>query len=288
MSEYTLDELMCALMAREIRNDDWVNHGAVVPLAGAALMLAKQTHAPDADFFYLGTIFNSVNPTELNLMEMWAEPRLAYTSSKCLIAHADILNWTIRGGCTLQFLRPLQIDRYGSVNVSVVGDPKAPKYRFHGIAVADVMVTCERPILYTTEHNARTFPPELSFRTGLGHTDGDDWRKKIRAPGGGPFRVITPLATLDFETPDGSMRLRALNPGVEVDEVVANTGFELVVPEHVERNAPPTPEELRVLREVVDPIGIRQTEFKETRAEANARIAEEMARREAGPAPVAS
>jgi glutaconate CoA-transferase subunit B len=279
MADYTLDELMCVMMAREIRNDDWVNHGAVVPLAGAALMLAKQTHAPDVDFFYLGTIFNSVNPSELNLMEMWADPRLAYTSSKCLIAHADILNWTIRGGCTLQFLRPLQIDQYGSVNVSVVGDPKAPKLRFHGIAVADVMITCQRPILYTTEHNLRTFPKTLSFRTGLGHTDRDLWRKEIRAPGGGPFRVITPLATLDFETDDGRARLRALNPGAEVDEVQANTGFELVIPNEIERNTPPSAEELRVLREVVDPIGIRKTEFKEFRAEANERIADEMARR---------
>jgi acyl CoA:acetate/3-ketoacid CoA transferase beta subunit len=281
MSDYTLDELMCALMAREIRDTDWVNHGAVVPLAGAALMLAKQTHAPRADFFYLGTHFNSVNPTALNLMDMWADPRLAYTSSKCLISHADILNWTIRGGCTLQFLRPLQMDRFGSVNVSVIGDPAAPKYRFHGIAVADVMVTCERPIVYTTEHNERTFPAELSFRTGLGHTDGDGWRRLIRAPGGGPYRVITPLATLDFETEDGGARLRALNPGVEVEEVVANTGFDLEVPDEVERNPAPTAEELRVLREVVDPVGIRQTEFKETRAAANQRIAAELARRAA-------
>lgn len=272
-SGYTLDELMCALMAREIRDDDWVNHGAVVPLAGAALMLAKKTHAPNVDFFYLGTIFNSVNPAEVNLSEMMVEPKLAYTTSRCLIAHADILNWTIRGGCTLQFLRPLQIDAYGSVNVSVVGDPAAPKYRFHGIAVADVMVTCARPILYTTEHNARTFPAELAFRTGLGHTDGDAWRRQIRAPGGGPYRVITPKCIMDFETPDGRARLRAVHPGVEPEEVQEATGFELVVPDDVERSLPPTDEELRVLREIVDPLGVRQTEFKEMRAAANARIA---------------
>jgi glutaconate CoA-transferase subunit B len=271
--EYTLDELMCALMAREIRDDDWVNHGAVVPLAGAALMLAKNTHAPNVDFFYLGTIFNSVNPAEMNLSEMMIAPKRAYTTSRCLIAHADILNWTIRGGCTLQFLRPLQIDAFGSVNVSVIGDPKAPKYRFHGIAVADVMVTCARPILYTTEHNARTFPSELAFRTGLGHTDRDVWRQAIRAPGGGPYRVITPLAILDFETLDKRARLRSVHPGVDPEEVQAATGFELVIPDEVEQSTPPTAEELRVLREVVDPLGVRQTEFKELRAAANARIA---------------
>lgn len=272
MSDYTIDELMCALMAREIRDTDWVNHGAVVPLAGAALMLAKKTHAPNVDFFYLGTVFNSITPSEVNLSEMMVNPRLAYSTSRALISHADILNWTIRGGCDLQFLRPLQIDQYGSVNVSVVGDPKAPKYRFHGIAVADVMVTCARPILYTTDHDRRTFCERLPFRTGLGHTDGDSWRRNLRAPGGGPYRVFTPLAVFDFETPDGRARLRAVTPGVTPDEVAEATGFELVIPHAVDESAPPTDEELTVLRTIVDPLGVRQTEFKSMRAEANARI----------------
>lgn len=272
MSEYTLDELMCALMAREIRDGDWVNHGAVVPLAGAALMLAKKTHAPNVNFFYLGTVFNSINPSEVNLSEMMVEPKLAYSTSRALISHADILNWTIRGGCDLQFLRPLQMDAEGSVNVSVVGDPARPKYRFHGIAVADVMVTCKRPILYTTDHDARTFPETLAFRTGLGHTDADRWRRNLRAPGGGPHRMFTPLGVLDFETPDGRARLRAVNPGVTPDQVQEATGFDLQIDGHVTETRPPTDEELTVLREVIDPLGVRQTEFKTMRAEANARI----------------
>lgn len=272
MSEYTLDELMCALMAREIRDGDWVNHGAVVPLAGAALMLAKKTHAPNVNFFYLGTVFNSINPSEVNLSEMMVEPKLAYSTSRALISHADILNWTIRGGCDLQFLRPLQMDAEGSVNVSVVGDPARPKYRFHGIAVADVMVTCKRPILYTTDHDARTFPETLAFRTGLGHTDADRWRRNLRAPGGGPHRIFTPLGVLDFETPDGRARLRAVNPGVTPDQVQEATGFDLQIDGHVTETRPPTDEELTVLREVIDPLGVRQTEFKTMRAEANARI----------------
>ena len=272
MSDYTLDELMCALMAREIRDGDWVNHGAVVPLAGAALMLAKKTHAPKVNFFYLGTVFNSINPAEVNLSEMMVNPELAYSTSRMLMPHADILNWTIRGGCDLQFLRPLQMDAEGSVNVSVVGDPARPKYRFHGIAVADVMVTCKRPTLYTTDHDHRTFPVSLPFRTGLGHTDGDRWRRNLRAPGGGPHRMFTPLGVLDFEGPGGRARLRAVNPGVTLEQVQEATGFELAIAEEVEESSPPTDEELTVLREVVDPLGVRQTEFRAMRAEANQRI----------------
>jgi glutaconate CoA-transferase subunit B len=134
------------------------------------------------------------------------------------------------------------------------------------------MVTCKRPILYTTDHDARTFCAQLPFRTGLGHTDGDAWRRNLRAPGGGPYRVFTPLGVLDFETEDGRARLRAVNPGVTVAQVVEATGFELAIAPDVGETEPPTAEELRVLREVVDPLGVRQTEFRTMRAEANRRI----------------
>lgn len=268
---YTVDELMCVQMAREIRDDDWVNHGAVVPLAGAALMLAKHTHAPGVQFFYLGTVFNSIDPSEPDLAEMLLEPRLAYTTSRCLLSHQDILNWTLRGNCSLQFLRPLQIDAEGSVNVSVLGDPERPEHRFHGIAVADVMVTCQRPILYVTEHNPRTFVRQLAWRTGVGHVDGDAWRAAIGA-GGGPFRIHTPMCVMDF-TDGGRARLRTIHPGHSVEEVLEATGFDLVVDGDVPASEPPTAEELHVLREVVDPLATRQMEFKATRAAANARLA---------------
>lgn len=272
VSDYTLDELMCVLMAREIRNDDWVNHGAVVPLAGAALMLAKVTHAPDVNFFYLGAMFNSINPSQLNLSEMMIDPTLAYTTSRCLLSHADILNWSLRGGCTLQFVRPLQIDAEGSVNVSFIGDPQAPKHRFHGIAVADVMITCRRPILYTTTHDHQTFPAQLTYRTGLGHTDRDAWRGPLGA-GEGPARVITPLCVLDFETPERRARVRSIHPHSSLAQVQESTGFELIVPSDIEETLVPTDHELTMLRTVVDPIAVRQTEFKDMRAAANARIA---------------
>jgi glutaconate CoA-transferase subunit B len=277
LSDHTLDELMCALMAREIRDGDWVNHGAVVPLAGAALMLAKHTHAPTLDFFYLGTVFNSVNPSENDLSRLMLEPEQAYRSSRALISHYDILSFTLRGNCSFQFLRPIQIDAYGSVNVSVVGDRERPRHRFHGIAVADAMVLVQRVGLYVTEHDPRVLVDQLSFRTGTGHVDGDLWRKRINA-GGGPTSIVTPLCMFDFETPDRRARIRSIHPGVTVEEVLERTGFKPVVPDRVPESVPPSPDELRILREVVDPLGTRQTEFKDLRAEANARIAVERQR----------
>jgi glutaconate CoA-transferase subunit B len=271
--DYELDELMCALMAREIRDGDWVNHGAVVPLAGAALMLARHTHAPNLDFFYLGTVFNSIDPAESDLSRMMFEPELAASSSRGLISHHDILSLTLRGKCDFQFLRPIQIDAEGSVNVSLIGTHEAPKYRFHGIAVADAMVLVNRVGLYVTEHDPRVFVERLSFRTGTGHVEAGAWRQRVGAPGNGPVSVTTPLCVMDFETPERRARLRSVHPGVSVEEVVAATGFELVVPDSVPESEPPSAEELRVLREVVDPLGTRRAEFKQWRAETSARLA---------------
>jgi glutaconate CoA-transferase subunit B len=273
-ADYTVDELMCALMAREIRDGEWVNHGAVVPLAGAALMLAKQTHAPTLDFFYLGTVFNSVNPSETNLARLMSEPELAYRSSRALISHQDILNFTLRGNCGFQFLRPIQIDAHGNVNVSVIGTPDRPRYRFHGIAVADAMVLVRRVCLYVTEHDPRVLVDELAFRTGTGHVGADVWRASLGAPGAGPVSIVTPLCVFDFESEDRRARLRSLHPSVVLKDVVEATGFEFHVPEQLAESEPPTPEELRVLREIVDPLETRKMEFKQWRADIQRRLAD--------------
>jgi glutaconate CoA-transferase subunit B len=273
MSEqYSVDELMCTLMSHEIRDGDWVSHGAVVPLAGAALMLAKTTHAPTLDFFYLGTVFNSVNPAEMNLARLVREPILAYRSSRALISHQDIMSLTLRGKSTFQFLRPLQIDAFGSVNVSVIGSVDAPRYRFHGIAVADAMILVRRVCLYVPEHDPRVLVEQLAFRTGTGHVDGDEWRTSLRAAGEGPTSIVTPLCVFDFDSPDRRARLRSVHPGHTVEEVREATGFEFVVDQHVPTSPEPTAEELRVLREIVDPLETRKLEFKQWREAVQRRL----------------
>jgi glutaconate CoA-transferase subunit B len=272
--QYTIDELMCVLMARQIRNGDWVNHGASVPLSGAALALAKRLHAPDLDYFFLGTVFKSISPAETDVSRLILQPELVHASSRASISDADIIDWTLRGGCDFQFLRPIQIDRYGSVNISVVGSPAAPRYRFHGIAAADAMVLVKRICLYVTEHTPDVLCETLAYRTGLGHVGGGAWRRRLGAPGGGPETVITPLCVLDFETPDRCARLRSVHPGHAVDSVVEATGFKLVVPDDVPESAPPEDRELTVLRQEIDPLGVRQLEFRSMRTAAEERLAQ--------------
>lgn len=271
-NSYEIDELMCVLMAREIQDGYWVNHGASVPLAGAALMLAKHTHAPALQFFYLGTVFNSVDPTVTDLARLTLEPELAYSSARALMSHQDIMSLTLRGGCDFQFLRPIQIDAFGNVNTSLIGDVEAPRHRFHGIAVADAMALVRNVCLYVTEHDHRVFPEKLDFRTGAGHADGDGWRTESGLPGGGPATVITPLCVLDFASPNRRARLRSVHAGVSVDDVVAATGFALSVPGDVCESVVPSAHELEILRNLVDPLQTRHLEFKALRSAARKRL----------------
>jgi glutaconate CoA-transferase subunit B len=263
---YTIDELMCVLMAREIRDGDWVNHGAVVPLAGAALLLAKRTHAPALDYFYLGTVFHAITPDETDLGVLMRNPESAFRTSRAVVSHHDVLNFTFRGNCDFQFLRPLQIDRLGNINVSVLGDRAAPTQRFHGIATADAMVLVRRICLYVTEHSRRVFVERLPFRTGTGHAEADRWRAQIGAPGAGPVSVVTPLCVFEFPESRGyEMSVRSVHPGVAVEDVVQATGFPLHVPDDVRESAPPSDVELHMLRDQIDRAGIRKMEFKELR-----------------------
>ena len=262
MPDVTLDETMAIAMAREVRDGDFVAHGASVPLAAAALMLAKQLHAPNVDFFYQGTITTA----ERDPAKLMLDIEGIYRSAPAFFSQAQIVDFELRGGGDFQFLRPAQIDRYGSVNTSVIGSRDRPRYRFHGIAVADAMSIVRRVCLYVTEHTPRVFVEELAYRTGLGHEDGGAWRERLGLPGGGPSTVVTPLAILDFEGPGRAMRVRELMPGATFDEVVAQTGFELTAAEVLSEMDPPSADELETLRRI-DPLATRRLEFREWRDE---------------------
>jgi glutaconate CoA-transferase subunit B len=269
LSEPTLDEVMAVAMARQIHDRDFVSHGASVPLAAAALMLAIETHAPNAEFFYQGTI----STEERDPAKLMLDIEGIYRSAPAFFSQAQVIDFELRGHGDFQYLRPAQIDRFGSVNTSVIGTLEAPRYRFHGIAVADAMTVVRRVCLYVTEHTPRVFVEQLAFTTGLGNVGGGAWRERIDAPGGGPCAVITPLAILDFAGPGRTMRLAELLPSATIDDVLAATGFELAIAPNVTSMSPPTPVELETLRRL-DPLETRKLEFREWRAAARARLAD--------------
>lgn len=261
-SAVAVDSFMAIVMARQIRSGDWVSHGASVPLAGAALYTALETHAPDVDFWIQGC----VSPSNRDLMDALVRPERIYETARAHLSQSQIINFELRGNGLFQFLRPLQIDPFGNVNASVVVRRDGSSLRFHGVAVGDALNVVRRTCLYVTEHTSRVFVESLTFRTGTGHHDGTSWRARHGLPNAGPVAVVTPIAVLDFSETN-RLQIRSTHPGHTVQQVQEATGFKLAVSPELAQTPPPTEEELAAL-ERVDPHGLRRLEFRDTRDQA--------------------
>jgi acyl CoA:acetate/3-ketoacid CoA transferase beta subunit len=158
-------------------------------------------------------------------------------------------------------MSPVQIDAHGNANISCIGDFEQPRVQLLGVRGAPGNTVSHATSYWVATHDARTFVPRVDMVAGVGYD---------RAREAGPVasehldlrRVVSPLGVFDFATPDRRMRLAALHPGVSVDEVLDRTGFELIVPEEVPTSRAPDAEELRVLREVLDPGATRDGEIR--------------------------
>ena len=254
--DYTVDELMTVLMAREVRNDDVMIVGVATPMVWAAFTLAKVTHAPDAIYHYImGNTF-VMEPRQVSLLYLEMNTARAYRfqdSVECTLESLPSDKLT-----TIEFFRPAQIDRYGNTNNICIGDWDKPKIRLPGAAgILDFSMFYARgSFLYTPRHDTRTFVEKLDFISGVGFPDG----KPSICGGSGPQCVITNLAYLDFDDDTKSMRLGSLHPGVNLETLKDSTGFELIIPNKLKETGPPTVSEITLLREKVDPLNIRKLE----------------------------
>jgi glutaconate CoA-transferase subunit B len=256
--DYTTDELITVLMAREVRNDDVMIVGVATPCVWAAFTLAKLTHAPDAIYHYImGNTF-VYEPRQVSLLYLEMNTASAYrfqNSGECTLESLPSDKLT-----TIEFFRPAQIDHYGNTNNICIGDWHKPKIRFPGCAgIADFsMFYSKGQFLYTPRHDVKTFVPaeKLDFISGVGFKDG----KTSICGGSGPQCVITNLAYLTFEETSKLMKVETVHPGIDIDEIQKSTGFELIIPDIIKTTIPPTAEEIKILREKVDPLGIRKLE----------------------------
>jgi acyl CoA:acetate/3-ketoacid CoA transferase beta subunit len=158
--------------------------------------------------------------------------------------------WLVLNGRRHVVLGASQIDRYGNTNISCIGDWERPASQLLGVRGAPGNTKVNTTSYWIPKHSARAFTEKVDFVSGIGYDRG---AHELRA-------VVTNLAVLDFDTPDRRMRLRSAHPGVTVEEIVDNTGFELVIPGEVPETRSPTGEELRIMREVLDPKGLRERE----------------------------
>ncbi|MFW9876132.1 MAG: CoA-transferase subunit beta [Candidatus Thorarchaeota archaeon] len=256
--DYTIDEMMTVLMAREVRNDDVMIVGVATPMVWAAFTLAKVTHAPDAIYHYImGNTFVA-EPRQVSLLYLEMNTARAYRfqdSVECTLESLPSEKLT-----TIEFFRPAQIDPYGNTNNICIGNWNKPKIRLPGAAgILDFSMFYARgSFLYTPRHDARTFVPsdKLDFISGVGFPDG----KPSICGGSGPQCVISNIAYLDFDDGTKKMRLGSIHPGIDLDTVKKSTGFELIIPHKLVETEPPTIKEIKLLREKVDPLNIRKLE----------------------------
>lgn len=243
-------ELMAVVMSRHLRDNELVGTGAGSAMARAACRLAQLLHAPGLSYLAGGS--GAVNP----LLDPLAASSCDYANLLCesTLNLAELISSIPAGRVDVFFYGGLQVDRYGNVNLSVVGDPARPKLRGPGAVALPLVGAARRGVIFMTDHSPRSFVEKVSFVTAPGFLDGPETWEKARAEGqiegDGPALVVSPLAVLDFEETSRRMRLVSVHPGVTVEQVRAATGFELIIPADVPETIPPTPTEIRLLRDL--------------------------------------
>jgi len=248
--EFTPLELMAVCGSRAIKNGEVVFIGTGLPLIAA--MLAKKTHAPTAKIVYeAGFIDSNAKDIALSI----ADSRLGYRASGA-IGLIETLGTMLQGGhVDVGFLGAAQIDEFGNINTTYIGSFEKPSVRLPGSGGGNDIISLAKHVVVIMPHEKRKMVKKLDYLTSPGFLSGPGDRERAGIRGGGPSLVVTNLCQMDFDPETKRMRLATLHPGIAVERVLENTGFDLLVPEVVRTTGLPTCEELALLR-AIDPNGI--------------------------------
>ena len=249
---YSLRELMAVVAARQLLDGKAVAVGTGLPLVAA--MFAQLTHAPNLVIFFEA---GGIAPQLPTLPVSVGDSRTIH-KALCTTTLIDIMDSMRRGFIDYAFLGGAQIDSYGNLNSTMIGDDyEKPKVRFPGSGGAnDFGSLAWETLIIMDRHSPRRFIEKVDFITTPGFLYGPGAREEEGlSEDTGPTRVITDLCLMDFEPESKRMRLIATHPGITVDDVIKATGFELIIADDVETTQPPTEEDLRLLHEVIDPNG---------------------------------
>ena len=247
--DYTPQELMVVAGARQIRDGEVVFVGMRLPLL--AFCLAKSTHAPTATGLFENGIARDTPAPEL-LYTMSDPPNVA-GASWCT-GMPNVMALLAQGSVQLGFIGGAQVDRFGNVNTSYIGDPTNPKTKLPGSGGAcDIACLAGRTVVIM-EHAPNRLVERVDYMTSPGYGDGKGWRERVGLPRGGPAAVITTLAILEFEAETGEAVLASYHPGSNPEQVQAATGWTLRTHPDVRETLPPTPDELAIIRRY-DPQG---------------------------------
>jgi glutaconate CoA-transferase, subunit B len=250
MSEptYTASEMMIVVAAHMLKGARTVFVGVGLP--NMACNLARSTVAPDLELIYESGVYGA-RPERLPLSI--GDPTLV-SGATSVVSMADLFGLYLqRGLVEVALLGGAQIDRYGNLNTTVIGDYRTPKTRLPGSGGAcEISINAQRTFMIM-RLKRRAFVDKLDFLTSPGHLSGGDSRARLGLPGGGPELVITDKALFNFDNPDREMQLSALYPGITLKEVQAEVGWPLRQADAIQEAAAPSAEELRLIREELDP-----------------------------------
>ena len=247
-TQYNSMELMICAAARQLEDGRIVAVGTGAPCAAA--MLAQRTTAPNLVVLFEAGGFAPQLPT------MPVSVGDSRTTYRALAASSmdDIMSMCQRGMVDYVFLGGAQIDMYGNLNSTFIGPPDRPRVVLPGSGGANDLASLCWKTLVITPQDKRRFVEKLDFVTTPGYLTGKGAREAAGLPAGtGPYKIITNLAILGFDEETCRMRLEQVHPGVSPEDVQDATGFELLISPHLDETEPPTEEELRILREEVDP-----------------------------------
>jgi len=248
--EYTSSEILTINAARLLRDGDVVFVGVGLP--NLACNLARRTHAPNLLMIYEAGVIGA-QPARLPLSI--GDPTLVSGASAVCSMYDVFALYLQRGNVDVGFMGGAQIDRFGNINATVIGDYDHPKVRLPGSGGSKEIAAWANRVYVLTPHNKRRLPARVDFQTSAGYLNGREDREALHLRGGGPQVVVTDLGLLEPNA-TGELVLTALHPGATVEQARENTGWDLAVMKDLRATPAPTDSELRILREELDPGGI--------------------------------
>jgi acyl CoA:acetate/3-ketoacid CoA transferase beta subunit len=247
MDGITTNEIMATAGARELQDGEVIVVGLGLPQV--ATVLAKRTHAPGlTSLLEIGVVDMNPVDTPVGL----ADSRIFYRAT-CWSGFLDILGMNLhRGVVDAGFLGALEVDRFGNINTTLLREDSGKVRYFNGSAGGNDVASLAKRVIIIMRHEKRKLPLAVAHITSPGFVGGKS-RQELGLRGGGPNRVITDMAILGFDRETHAASLLSVHPGIRAEAVVENTGFPLEVREPVPLTPLPTAEELRLLREEIDP-----------------------------------
>ena len=256
--DYTLNELMCVATARELKDGElgYIGIGSsgrsftlAVGIPIAAARLAQLSHAPHFSIFWN----NLIEPDLSRLPPAFTAYAIANWPAAASLTTADGNDMLQKGMFDIGFVSGAQIDRYGNTNITAIGDYGRPKVRLVGSLAQPELLAFPHKPLCVVDLNKRIFVERVDYITGVGYLRGYESRTEAGLKPLRDYKIMTDKGVFGFQSETKEMTLLSLHAGATIDDVQANMSFAPHIPEDLKETEPPTIEQVRIIREVIDP-----------------------------------